>query len=234
MSVVIKNTPLPEVEPVSIGALPLLNRFIERLRLRQTIAKHVPADKRDKIEPAVTLLLLLRNLLISRRPLYEIPGWAASFDHGLLGLPPEGQKYLNDDRIGRSLDKLFRSDFFSIITEVVVTAVDEYDLSLRQIHNDATAQRFIGQYPAADGSEAYGHETHRITYGHPKKDGRTDLKQLLYILTTTADGGVPIWVNIDHGNTADVSTHIRTWKAVRKVTGTSDFLYVADCNLYAT
>ena len=231
MSAVVKDTDLPDVEPLSIGALPLLNRFIERLRLQETIAKHVPADKREKIEPALTLLVLLRNLLISRRPLYEIPDWAASFDPGLLGLPLEADKYLNDDRLGRSLDKLFRADFMTLITEVVTIAVDEYDLDLSQIHNDATAQRFIGQYPDADGSPAYGHETHCITYGHPKKDGRPDLKQLLYILTTTADGGVPIWVNIDHGNTADVSTHIRTWKAVRKITGTSNFLYVADCKL---
>jgi transposase len=116
----------------------------------------------------------------------------------------------------------------------VTTAVDVYDLDMSQIHNDATAQRFIGQYLEADGSPAFGHETHRITYGHPKKDGRADLKQLLYILTTTADGCVPIWVNIDHGNTADVTTHIRSWNAIRKVIGTSNFLYVADCNLYAT
>lgn len=194
MSAVAKHTPVPDVEPVSIGALPLLNLFIERLKLRQIIAKHVPADKRDKIAPADTLLLMLRNLLVSRRPLYHISGWAASFDPGLLGWAPDTQKYLNDDRIGRSLDKLFRNDFFSMITEIVIAAVEEFDLDLSQIHNDATAIRFIGNYPEAVGSVAHGHETHRITFGHPKKDGRVDLKQLLYILTTTADGAVPIWV----------------------------------------
>jgi transposase len=222
---------LPDVEARSIGALPLLNRFLERLKLKEAIATYVPRDKREKIEPSLTLLLLLRNVLLSREPLYRIPEWAQSFDPGLLGLPPDADKYLNDDRIGRSLDRLFRCDFRSFITQVVTTAVDVYDLDMSQIHNDATAQRFIGQYLEADGSPAFGHETHRITYGHPKKDGRADLKQLLYILTTTADGCVPIWVNIDHGNTADVTTHIRSWNAIRKVTGTSNFLYVADCKL---
>lgn len=230
MSTMVQNA-LPDVEPVSIGTLPLLNRFIERLRLKEVIAKHIPRDKRDKIDPALTLLLLLCNVLTSRRPLYQIPEWARSFDLGLMGLPPDVRKHLNDDRIGRSLDKLFRADFRSLITEIVMIAVDEFDLDMSQIHNDATAQRFIGQYLDADGTPVSGKETHRITYGHPKKDGRPDLKQLLYILTTTADGFVPIWVNIDHGNTADVVTHIRAWKAVRKIIGTSNFLYVGDCKL---
>lgn len=231
MSTMVQNTALPEVEPVTVGTLPLLNRFIERLRLKEVIDKHVPCDKRDKIAPVLTLMLLLCNVLISRRPLYQIPEWALSFDLGLMGLPPDVHKHLNDDRIGRSLDKLFRADFRSLITEIVVIAVDEYDLDMSQIHNDATAQRLIGQYVEADGSLVNGKETHRITYGHPKKDGRPDFKQLLYILTTTADGCVPIWVNIDHGNTADVTTHIRTWKAVRKMIGTSNFIYVGDSKL---
>jgi transposase len=224
---------LPDVEARIVGALPLLNRFIKKLKLKETIAEHVPGDKREKIEPALTLILLLINVLLSREPLYRIPEWAKSFDAGLLGLPPDPDQYLNDDRIGRSLDKLFRCDYRSLITRIVMTAVDVYELDLSQIHNDSTAQRFIGQHLDADGSPAFGRETHRITYGHPKKDGRPDIKQLLYILTTTADGHVPIWVNIDHGNTADVTTHIRTWNSIRKITGTPKFLYVSDCKVSA-
>jgi transposase len=214
-----------------IGALPLINRVIKRLRLRELLATYVPADKRDKVAPADTLLIMMCNVLISREPLYRMEKWAKSYDSGLLGLPSEKVKYLNEDRFGRALDKLFRSDFRSLTTNVVVTAVDEYELETDQVHNDGTAQRFIGQYLEANGEPALGKETHRITFGHPKKDGRPDLKQLLYILTTTADGHVPIWVNVDHGNTADVKTHIRTWNSIRKVNGTADFLYVGDCKV---
>lgn len=231
MSATVQASSRPRSRIQQLGALPLINRVIERLQLKETIDAFIPEDRREKVRPTLTLLLLLRNLLISRQPLYRIPSWAQSFVPGLLGLPPDADKYLNDDRIGRSLDKLFRSDFRSFITKIVVRAVVEFGLDLSQIHNDSTAQRFIGLYPEADGSLSRGKETHRITYGHPKKDGRPDLKQLLYILTTTSDGHVPIWVSVDHGNTADVSTHIRTWNSVRKITGTADFLYVSDCKL---
>jgi transposase len=36
---------------------------------------------------------------------------------------------------------------------------------------------------------------------------------------------------VDHGNTTDDVTHIRTWDTLHKLTGTADFLYVADCKL---
>jgi transposase len=39
-----------------------------------------------------------------------------------------------------------------------------------------------------------------ITYGF-SKDHRPDLKQLLFILTTSADGGVPVQFRCANGNT---------------------------------
>jgi len=36
------------------------------------------------------------------------------------------------------------------------------------------------------------------------------LKQLLYLLTTTAEGAVPIWCSVEHGNPPDDKTHQQT------------------------
>jgi transposase len=60
------------------------------------------------------------------------------------------------------------------------------------------------------------------------------LKQLLFILTTDADGGVPVQFRTADGNTNDSVTHIETWTTLRAVAGRADFLYVADSNHYAT
>ena len=116
------------------------------------------------------------------------------------------------------------------MTEIVVHAVEEFGLELKELHNDSTTVTFTGQYAEADGKPERGHPTHRITHGI-NKDFRPDLKQLLFILTTTADGAVPIFSHVDHGNTSDDTTHIRTWESLRKLTGSADFLYVADCKL---
>jgi transposase len=57
------------------------------------------------------------------------------------------------------------------------------------------------------------------------------LKQLLFILTTAADGGVPVQFRCADGNTSDSVTHIETWNTLRTVAGRADFLYVADSKL---
>ena len=69
-----------------------------------------------------------------------------------------------------------------------------------------------------------------ITYGY-SRDHRPDLKQLLSILTTDADGGVPVHFRCASGNTTDVVTHVQTWNTLRALTGRADFLYVADSKL---
>ncbi|HEY6847296.1 MAG TPA: IS1634 family transposase [Terracidiphilus sp.] len=215
----------------AIGPLPLLNRFLERLKIERFFAELVPAgDRRQRLAPAVGLGVLLRNILIARQPLYGLAEWANRFEPALLGLTAEAPQYFNDDRVGRCLDALFRSDRATLMTEIVVHAVEEFGLELRELHNDSTTVTFTGQYAEADGKPERGHPTHRITHGI-NKDFRPDLKQLLFILTTTADGAVPIFSHVDHGNTSDDTTHIRTWESLRKLTGSSDFLYVADCKL---
>jgi transposase len=69
-----------------------------------------------------------------------------------------------------------------------------------------------------------------LTFGY-SKDHRPDLKQLLFILTTDADGGVPVQFRTADGNTSDSVTHIETWNTLRTVAGRPDFLYVADSKL---
>ena len=75
-----------------------------------------------------------------------------------------------------------------------------------------------------------GKATVAIRQGH-SKDHRHDLKQLLYILTVTDDGGVPVYFSTDNGDRNDDVTHIPTWDLLRQMTGTTDFLYIADCKL---
>jgi transposase len=207
----------------------LLNQFLKRLKIGAFLQEYVPAtDKRQKLEPAVGLMLILRNILLARAPLYAIAEWAQRYDPALLDLP--GSVRLDDDRLGRCLQALFRADRAGLMTKATVHAAEAFDLDLTEMHNDSTSVSFSGNYPQADGTPVQGRETHKITFGR-NKDHRPDLKQLLFILTTTADGAVPIWAHVDHGNTSDDVTHIRTWETLCKLTGRTDFLYVADSKL---
>jgi hypothetical protein len=70
----------------TIGVLPILDRFFERLRLLSILRDHLPReDRRCRSAAATGLLLLLKNLLVSREPLYGIGQWAARYVPELLG-----------------------------------------------------------------------------------------------------------------------------------------------------
>jgi transposase len=216
----------------AIAALPILDRLFDRLRLEAILRDHLPReDRRCRIPTATGLLLLLKNLLVSREPLYGLGGWAAGYVPELLGLDPDQLPALNDDRVGRCLDRLFDADVPSLTLAVVVHAVREFEVDLDELHNDSTTITLHGDYEAAEEERTLrGRLRTAATWGH-NKDHRPDLKQLLYILTVARDGAVPVQFRVQSGNATDDRSHRDTWDFLCKMTGRCDFLYVADCKL---
>ena len=215
-----------------VAALPILDHFLRRLRLEEFLRDHLPReDRRCRVATATGLLVLVKNLLISREPLYGVGEWAARHVPGLLGLTPEQLPSLNDDRVGRCLDRLFDADIPSLTLAVVTHAVREFGVELDELHNDSTTITFHGDYEDADRERTLrGRLRLAVTWGH-NKDHRPDLKQLLYILTVTRDGAVPVQFRVESGNATDDRSHRATWELLCQLTGRRDFLYVADCKL---
>jgi transposase len=215
--------------------LPILNRVLERMRLEEHLRAYLPAeDGRTRPSTPKALLALVRNLLLCREPLYGMGEWAARHAPDLLGMSVEEVGRLNDDRMGRCLDRLFLADVPSLALAVATQVVREFDLSLDELHNDSTSITLTGAYARADGRRRFlGRPTLAITWGH-NKDHRPDLKQLLLILTIAEDGGVPVHFRAADGNTVDVDTHRDTWDLLCQLAGRRDFLYVADCKLAST
>ena len=195
-----------------LGALPIINRLLKRMRLEEFLEAYLPPeDGRSKIPSATVLLVLLKNLLLSRGPLYGVGEWAAQFAPEVLGLSAEQLRYLNDDRAGRGLDGLFVGDWVSLLLAVVTHVVREFVVELDEFHNDSTTISFYGAYAeAGEEKQQRGQKSLAITWGH-NKDHRPDLKQLLYILTVSKDGGVPVHFRLASGNVVDDQTHQATW-----------------------
>jgi transposase len=212
--------------------LPLLEGFLRRLRLEEFLRDYLPReDRRSRVPTATGLLVLLQNLLLSREPLYGVGQWAARYAPGRLGLTPAQLPTLNDDRVGRCLDRLFDADIPSLTLAVVAHAVREFGVALDELHNDSTTITVHGDYEGADRERTLrGQLRLAVTWGH-NKDHRPDLKQLLYILTVTRDGAVPVQFRVESGNATDDRSHRETWELLCQLTGRRDFLYVADCKL---
>ena len=219
-----------ELRSRTVGALPIINAFLERLGVDERLAAAVVPDPRAALAPAVALGVLLRNIASERAPLYALGEWAARCDPGVLGLSSTAATLLSDDRVGRALDRLLGADRAALATSVAVGAMRGFRIATDELHSDSTSITLQGGYGGADGASVRGKKTARVLHGH-SKDHRPDLKQLLWVLTVSADGAVPVHYRVHDGNTSDTEPHAAVWDTLVELAGRPTFLYVADSKL---
>ena len=215
-----------------VGALPLLNHILDRMGLEDLLEEHLPPDDpRTELPTSQAILVLVRNVLLSREPIYGVGEWAARFAPDLFDLWENEVPLLSDDRLGHSLVVAFLGVVPQVVLALTKNVRVGFKLGLNELHNDSTTVTFYGAYTAAaEEGQRGGRQTPAITWGH-NKDHRPDLKQLLYTLTVTDDGGVPVYFTTASGNVADDRTHVATWDLLCELVGNTNFLYVADCKL---
>jgi transposase len=213
-----------------LGPLPLINHFIDRIGLHDTLSRHVPSDARCSVTHASALGVLLRSIIVEREPIYRQHETVHGFADGMFGISAQEMEHLSDDRLGRALDRLFDADRTALLTELVLAVGQRFGVRFEEFHNDSTSISFCGGYRNARGRRIRARIAPAITLGHSKAH-RPDLKQVLFILTMSADGNVPVAFRCTDGNTSDSVTHVETWNTLRAVAGRSDFLYVADSKL---
>jgi transposase len=209
---------------LQVGGLPLIHAIIKRMRLKEILYKYIPAHGNEDIPAVETLMLLIYNLILGKYPLYELQEWVESIDFSCISNEAYENVKFNDDRFGRVLEKLYLVDRASLMTELVVEFVKEFNIAVERVSNDSTTIKAFGKYP---GKTITGLELKRGN----SKDHRPDLKQLVFSLSVAGDGAVPIHYKCYPGNVTDDKTHIETWNTLQQITGRSDFLYVADSKL---
>jgi hypothetical protein len=168
-----------ELSSELLGPLPVINHFLSRMGLSGSLDRFVPDDDaRLRLAPAAVLGVVVRNLVTHREPVYAIGEWAAPYDPGLLDLFADDVSALNDDRVGRTLERLFDADRASLLTEVVLRVVREFGIDCSELHNDSTSISFTGlDYPGG-GSRRGGKAVPTVTFGH-NKDHRPELLTVL-------------------------------------------------------
>ena len=206
-----------------LGPHPIISHFLERLLLEGIIRGCVGSARQGVLDHARTLAVLVHNLLVSPGPLYRIATWLAPVEPTVLGLTPTQAAAINDDRVARALDALTSERGRSIWVRLALRLIKQFELDTRRFHHDTTSVTFHGAYAGPHGDP-------QITQGH-NKDHRPDLKQLVFGLTATADGAVPVWHDVFSGNRTDDTVHRSTVDALRVIVGRAEFIYVADCKL---
>jgi transposase len=205
-----------------VGPLPIIRHFLDRMSFSRIVSSCLGTG-RELIDHAHTLSVLIANILLSPSPLYRIAEWAAPFSAAALGLSPSEKNSINDDRVARSLDALVSPQARSLFFRLALHTIKQFELDTRRIHHDTTTVTFFGQYRSSFAEP-------RLAHGH-NKDHRPDLKQLVFGLSVTADGAVPLSHEIYSGNRTDDTVHCGNIDNLRQLLGKDDFIYVADSKL---
>src|SRR5210317_1647757 len=106
-----------------LGAHPIIEHFIEMLRIRETISSYVPSDKRMKVDDDKVLTLLIHNILTTPNPLYEMEDWLRPLDAEKVGLSPQEARCIHDDKIGKGLFRFYlarhKDVFFRLALRII-------------------------------------------------------------------------------------------------------------------
>ncbi len=127
------------------------------------------------------------------------------------GVKPE---YLNDDKLGRVMDKLFIKGLTEIFFAISTSVMKQFNISLESSHLDSTSMHLHGEYSNKLPSVVFSHSSGieikapqaiEMTYGY-SRDHRPDLKQFIIELISSGDGDIPIFLKPASGNQADSSS----------------------------
>ena len=135
---------------------------------------------------------------------------------------------LNDDSLGRALDRLFEAGLTEVFAYVASHALRYYGIEHRFVHVDISSFHVHGAYQA-DEEPGVIH----ITRGY-SRDHRPDIKQVVVGLLTTYRSALPTWIQALNGNPADVRAVPELIKAyVQQFKEGREPYFVADSALYS-
>src|SRR3954454_11893866 len=210
----------------SIGALPAIVHYFQRLDLAATIDRIVPWEG---AVPLGTLVeVLIANRLLRPKALFRVGEWARSAEvTSYYNLTVE---QLNDDRFGRALERL-AAHAPAIQVALVLKAIEHFQLDVRQIHYDLSTAELYGAYENKT-AEGQPPPSPMPAYGRTKS-GRKHIKQVQFGLDVAGDGGVPVGHLALDGNAGEVNSHLENLKLLGRTLPRGKLLYIADTKLDA-
>ena len=227
-------------ETRTVGGLPVVQAFLEELGFAKIVDEIVPWEGDVPLGTLVEILMC--NRMLAPMPLFRVAEWAE--DACVTDYYGVTSEQLNDDRLGRALERLNKHGQ-AVQAVLVANAVKRFKLDVSRIHYDISNVELFGAYmrqleeevTAAEeevsrgsGGEAARASGPKPMYGRTKS-GRKNVKQIQFGINVTRDGAVPVGHLSLDGNTAEAKTHLENLRLLDKLLPHSRRLYTADSKL---
>jgi transposase len=209
-----------DLELKKIDHLGIVAGIVDSIGIVEIINNLVGSEPGEKVSAGqVVKAMILNGLSMMSQPLYMFPKFfeLIACEH-LIGVGVKAE-YLNDDKLGRVLDKLFIKGLDTVFLAVSLNAVEIYQISLSSSHLDSTSFHVHGEYENSlpsvifedskesgslekENEESQSPQAIKLTYGY-SRDHRPDLKQFITQLVCSGDGDIPIYIKAVSGNEVD-------------------------------
>jgi transposase len=205
--------------------------IIDQMCLVEQINKILGTHPQEIVTPGQAVkAMILNGLGLVSAPLYLFEKFfvGKATEHLLgEGISPE---HLNDDRLGRVLDKLYEAGLTQVFVTIALSAARSFGVKLESLHLDSSSFHVHGEYASTSNEATKEATAIEITYGY-SRDHRPDLKQFIVDLMCSGDGDIPLYLRVADGNEADQAIFARILKEFRQQ-WQIDALFVADAALY--
>lgn len=173
--------------------------------------------------------MVLNALGFVGRALYLSPEFFANKPVDVLIDPGLQAEDLNDDSLGRALDRLYEAGVTEVFAQVAAHALQRFGIRPGFVHLDSTSFSLHGEY-VQEGTEP---QCIQVTHGH-SKDQQPDLKQAVVSLMTSYRSAIPVWLEVLSGNHNDKRGFVRTIETycAQLTEGPAPY-FVADSALYS-
>jgi transposase len=153
--------------------------------------------------------MILNGLGFANHALYLVPHFFQDkpVEH-LLGQGIEAEQ-LNDDMLGRVLDKLYENDVTALYSRIAGRVVKQLGLAGKTQHLDSTSFHMDGRMNSDRPPEDT--DVIHITQGY-SRDHRPDLNQVSLQLIVESEAGIPLLMRSLSGNSVDTKTFNETLK----------------------
>ena len=136
-----------KIEVENLDHLGIIAGIIDELSIREIVNERLGIEAQEKINSGqIVKAIILNGLGFVSKPLYLFPQFFRNKAvEKLLG---EGIKVeqINEDKIGRVMDKLFCHGLSELFVEIVLNAINKYQISTKQAHLDASSICLSGEY----------------------------------------------------------------------------------------
>ena len=198
---------LAQIKVENIDHLGIVAGIIDEIGIVEIINQKLGVDKREEITKGqVVKAMILNGLGMVSKPLYLFSKFFE--DKAIEKLLGKGvkSKYLNDDKLGRTLDKLYEYDVTNLFIEIVLSVIKKFQIEVNFSHLDSTSFHLHGEHKNQQVEKIKKLEAKEIPILISKgysRDHRPDLKQCILNLIVSNDGELPIFMKAGDGNQSD-------------------------------